>query len=145
MRIQDEVILALTVWRENRGGGVPGMHSVANVVMNRAAKHRTSAYVECVQPAQFSSLTAKGDPELGLWPADNDAMWAEALEIAAQAAAGVLPDLTRGADMYYAPRGLTGETQSYTLPNGTVVPFPAGWNENALVYTSTIAGQLFFK
>jgi spore germination cell wall hydrolase CwlJ-like protein len=145
MRIQDEILLALTIWRENRGGGLPGMQSVANVIMNRVAQRKTSAYVECTRAEQFSSLTAKGDPELSLWPSDGDPQWAQALDLAAQASAGALEDITGGADLYYAPRGLTGQTQSFTLPNGTIVPFPASWNANAVEYTCEIAGQWFFK
>lgn len=102
MTIADQFVLALTCWRENRGGGVPGMQSVANVIMNRAAKRRTDAYTECVRPMQFSSLTAKGDPELTLWPADNDPQWLEAIALAGQATAGTLEDITDGATSYYA-------------------------------------------
>jgi len=102
MTIADQFVLALTAWRENRGGGVPGMQSVANVIMNRAAKRRTDAYTECVRPMQFSSLTAKGDPELTLWPADNDPQWLEAIALAGQAAVGTLEDITDGATSYYA-------------------------------------------
>ena len=144
MRIQDEVLLALTVWRENRGGGVQGMQSVANVIVNRAAERGTDAYTECVRPLQFSSLTAKGDPELTLWPANGDAQWAEALQLAAQAAAGTLNDITGGATLYYAPAGQQW-TKRITLADGSVVPFPDGWNEAAVVETCTIAGQVFFK
>jgi hypothetical protein len=78
------------------------MQSVANVIMNRAAKRRTDAYTECVRPMQFSSLTAKGDPELTLWPADNDPQWLEAIALAGQAAVGTLEDITDGATSYYA-------------------------------------------
>jgi hypothetical protein len=146
MTIQDQVILALTMWRENRGGGIAGMQSVANVVMNRAVQRKTSAFVECLRPLQFSSLTAKGDPELTLWPQETDEYWVSALLLAAKAAEGTLEDITGGADLYYAPKGLvTTRGQKFTLPNGNVIQFPDGWNENAVVYTCTIADQVFFK
>jgi spore germination cell wall hydrolase CwlJ-like protein len=144
MRIQDQFMLALTIWRENRGGGQVGMQSVANVVMNRVAKRGSSAYAECVRPWQFSSITAKGDPELALWPADADASWALAQQIAGQAAAGTLEDLTSGALLYYAPHAISSD-KTYTLPDGTVVAFPHSWNPLVLEYVTEIAGQLFFR
>jgi spore germination cell wall hydrolase CwlJ-like protein len=143
MRIQDQVLLALTAWRENRGGGASGMQSVANVIMNRAAARKTDAYTECVRPLQFSSLTAKGDPELTLWPADADAQWAEALALAAEAAAGTLEDITGGATLYYAPASIQ-TTATIQLPNGSRIPFPEGWNASAVKYACTIQSQAFF-
>ena len=128
MTIADQFMLALTAWRENRGGGIPGMQSVINVVCNRAAHRRTDPYTECVRPMQFSSLTAKGDPELTLWPVDNDPQWLEAITLAGQAAAGTLEDITGGATSYYA---LTMTTPPYWAASMTP--------------TVTIANQAFFK
>lgn len=144
MRMQDQVLLALTAWRENRGGGVEGMQSVANVILNRAMHRGTDAYTECIRPLQFSSLTAKGDPELTLWPADNDQQWLAALGLAEQATVGSLDDITGGAVLYYAPRGIQS-SKTIRLPDGSVLPFPEGWNENAVTFTCRIADQLFFK
>lgn len=144
MRMQDQFLLALTVWRENRSGGLPGMQSVANVIVNRAAKRSTSAYTECTRAWQFSSITAKGDPELTLWPSDGDPQWAQALDLAQQASTGALADITGGAIDYYAPAGQHW-TKRFTLPSGATVPFPDHWNEDAVTYLCTIAGQLFFK
>jgi hypothetical protein len=144
VRIQDEILLALTVWRENRGGGVTGMQSVANVILNRVARRNTDAYAECIRPLQFSSVTAKGDPELTVWPGDADPQWQAALVIAAQAASNVLPDITGGADLYYAPKSIR-TSKTFTLPNGSSVPFPADWNANEVVYACTIQGQVFFR
>jgi hypothetical protein len=150
MTIQDQVILALTCWRENRGGGVEGMQSVANVIMKRVEQRASDAYTECTRRLQFSSITAAGDGELGLWPHTADvagwAAWIEALELASQAANGMLVDITGGADLYYAPAGLvTSKGRTITLPDNSVIPFPDDWNENAVEYTCTIAGQVFFK
>jgi len=143
MRVQDEVMLALTMWRENRGGGVAGMQSVGNVILNRAAKRGTSVWAVCTARLQFSSLTAPGDPELTLWPADSDPSWATALDLASRAAAGVLEDITHGAVLYYAPRAIRTD-KTYTLPDGTIVPFPKPWNPVVVEYLCEIAGQLFF-
>ena len=148
MTIQDQVFMAVTAWKENRGGLTPGMQSVINVLMNRAVRHRTSVYAQCVAKLQFSSMTAPGDPELVAWAAENDAQWQNALAIAASAASGVLPDITSGSIDYYAPHGLTAsriDPIPYTLPNGTQIPFPKGWNRSVLTFEAEIAGQLFFR
>src|SRR5580698_4940206 len=100
MTIQDQVILALTMWRENRGGGTVGMQSVGNVILNRAKNQGKSVWHVCTAFEQFSSLTAKGDPELVLWSADGDTSWGQALLLAAQAADGTMADITGGADLY---------------------------------------------
>jgi N-acetylmuramoyl-L-alanine amidase len=147
---QDITLLALTAWRENRSGGAIGMQSVANVVINRVRRYASDAFTECTRAEQFSSISTAGDPELSLWPSRVDpqgwADWQDALWIAAQAAAGTLEDLTGGADLYYAPASLvTKYGHTFTLPNGKVIPFPDGWNENAVVYTCTIEDQVFFK
>jgi hypothetical protein len=148
MTIQDQVTSAFTIWKENRGGGTAGMQSVLNAIMNRVAKNGTDAFTECLKPLQFSSMTAKGDPELTIWPtksSPNDwAMWLEALGLAAQEAAGTLEDLTNGATLYYAPASIKS-TQTITLPNGQTIPFPEGWNKNVVTYTVTIQGQVFFR
>jgi len=74
----------------------------------------------------------------------HDPQWQAALVIAAQAASNVLPDITGGADMYYAPKSIR-TSKTFTLPNGSSVPFPADWNANVVVYTCTIQGQVFFR
>jgi hypothetical protein len=144
MTIADQFVLALTAWRENRGGGIAGMQSVINVVCNRSTHRRTDAYTECVRPMQFSSLTAKGDPELTLWPADNDPQWLEAIALAGQAAVGTLEDITDGSNLYFSPVGIGQTTKTFVLPDGTSIPFPMGWNPAAVTYKTKIAGQYFF-
>lgn len=144
MRIQDEVILALTVWRENRGHGLQGMQSVANVILNRAAKNATTAYAECTKRLQFSSITAPGDPELVLWPSDGDPQWADALELAAKASAGALDDITEGALLYYAPHAIRS-TKTIEWLDGTTIPFPESWNAQAVTPLCSIGGQVFLR
>ncbi len=128
MTIADQILIAITIWRENRGGGYAGMQSVANVILNRASHRGTSAYEECVRPWQFSSMTAKGDPQLILWPSPSDTAWQTAQGIAQAAADGTLPDITGGATSYYA---LTMTT-------------PPSWAAS-MTHTVTIEGQTFFK
>lgn len=124
----DQFLLALTAWRENRSGGYQGMQSVVNVVCNRAAKRGDSPYAECIRPWQFSSITAKGDPELILWPAETDPQWAIAQSIVRAAVDGDLDDITQGATFYYA----------LTIAN------PPSW-ASAMTKTVEISGQVFFK
>lgn len=124
----DKFILALTAWRENRGGGYPGMQSVVNVIVNRAQHRGTTPYQECVRPWQFSSMTAKGDPQLGMWPNPIDTTWQTAQSIAESASAGSLEDITQGATSYYALSMTTPPTWAASMTE-----------------TVTIEGQKFFK
>jgi len=140
MTIQDQVITALTAWRENRQYGKPGLQSVINVIVNRAA--RVSPYAVCTQHAQFSSISMPG-PESYLWPGDQDPQWLEALSLASQAAAGTLVDLTNGSTLYYAPHGISSNV-TYKLPSGITVSFPQHWNPDVITYQAEIGEQLFF-
>lgn len=128
MTIQDQVIGALTAWRENRGGGVVGMQSVINVLVNRATHRGTDVYSEAVRRLQFSSMTAPGDPNLILYPVDNDPQWVQALALTALASRGSLEDITGGATSYYA----------------LSMPVPPYWAAS-MTQTVTIEGQVFFK
>lgn len=128
MTHQDIAIGALTAWRENRGGGTPGMQSVLNVLCNRATHRGTSVYAEAVRKWQFSSMTAPGDPNLILFPADADPQWSMALILAGQMADHGLQDITGGATSYYADS----------------MADPPSWAAS-MTSTVEIAGQRFFK
>ncbi len=130
MTKQDEIVSSLTVWRENRGGGIQGMQSVLNVIMNRAAAHGHSPYTVCTTHAQFSSISMPG-PEAYLWPVEADLQWQQALSLASLATSGQLEDLTNGATNYYAPAGMPGNKAP-------------SWTES-MTETVTIGGQIFFK
>ncbi len=95
-------------------------------------------------PLQFSSITAKGDPETGLWPSDSDPAWQSALALASRAAAGMLDDITGGAMLYYAPRSIQ-TTKQFKWLDGQMVPFPEDWNPAVVTPLCSIGGQLFFK
>jgi len=107
------------------------MTSVLNVLMNRAAKRKTSVYEEAIRRLQFSSMTAAGDPNLILYPSAIDPQWAEALALMAEASQGTLTDITGGATHYYAPAG---------QKDGKAPAWAATMTETAI-----IAGQIFFK
>lgn len=97
---------ARTAWAEARGDGATGMQAVLNVVMNRANHPRWwggGVVGVCRAPWQFSCWNA-GDPNLPKLLAvdDTDPQFAIALDLARNAVAGDLSDITGGADSYYA-------------------------------------------
>lgn len=103
-------IAARTAWGEARGEGIAGMQSVLNVIANRAKKpgwwgHDLGSV--CLSPWQFSCWI-DGDPNGPKARAitDDDPLFRSALSMAGRAAAGTLPDLTRGSDSYYATTSL---------------------------------------
>jgi N-acetylmuramoyl-L-alanine amidase len=123
----DQISLALCIWKENRGGGIPGMQSCANVILNRAAVRKLSVYAVVYQPLQFSSMSYQHDPQLLIQPKVDDPQWAQAQELAALAADGKLTDITLGATSYYA------------------VSIPAPYWAASMTPTVMIANQRFFK
>lgn len=140
-------ILATVAWKENRHGGIPGMTSIINIVQNRAAKHSKSVTEIIMAPKQFTSMSVASDPEYHTDPTKATGLdltvWNAAKHLAQQAASGVLADLTNGATLYYAPKGIVTD-KAIGLPNGAEVPFPKTWNSKVVQYVGTIAGQYFF-
>lgn len=127
MNTCDQWAVALCAWKENRHGGIPGMTSVINVIMNRARAKKTTPYAEVFNPLQFSSMSYQHDRQLLVRPDDDDPQWDDAQGLAVKAATGKLADITGGATSYYA------ET----------IPEP-GWAFK-MIPTVVIAGQKFFK
>ncbi len=125
----DIFMLSLCLYREARGDGYNGMVAVGCVVRNRVNKRGSTYYAEVVRPWQFSSITAHGDPQLCLYPAEADTSWIEAQTIAAKVCDGSITDTTGGATLYYA----------------NSIPFPASWNKAVLTATVTVGNQFFFK
>jgi N-acetylmuramoyl-L-alanine amidase len=131
-------VLARTIWGENRGGGWSGMQSVANVVMNRARRGGwwgATPLAVCLHPWQFSTwnaLTAHQAQDanflatVAAGPASP--RFQDATTLAALALAGKLPDITGGADSYYA---ISLDT-------------PPAWAATA-THTADIAGQRFYR
>ena len=98
----DDFMLALCIWREARGEGPAGMQAVACVIRNRVRARGSSYYAEVTRAWQFSSITAKGDPELGVYPVPNDPQWASIQALVPGIIDGSLADNTGGAQFYYA-------------------------------------------
>ena len=139
-------IPSLTAWREARGDGNTAMEAVLCVIKNRCHKTGLSPMAVCVKRLAFSSMTAYGDPELTLYPSDVDAQWIQVQLIAQNVLDGITADITGGATLYLSPAGMApGTTVPYTLPDGTVIQFPKGWNQAAVEYACTIGSQVFFR
>ena len=139
----DFAIAALTAWREDRGAGAEGMTAVLCVIRNRVKKHKTSYYAECIKPLAFSSLTAHGDQELGLWPNDTDPSWQMAQMLADGVINGTLADITGGSTLYYAPKSIPPNA-TIALPDGSVINWPASWDRNAVKFFGSIGDQVYF-
>lgn len=98
-------LAARTAWGEARGEGVVGMHAILNVISHRVAQPgwwgRDIESVCC--PVQFSCWN-EADPNRSkaLAVTDEDPLFRSALTLARQMTAGDLPDVTNGADSYFA-------------------------------------------
>lgn len=144
-------VLALTAYLENRGGGIVGMQSVINVIQNRALYPLTGGYADpdiydatgsmyfavCLMQAQFSSYNL-GNSQRGIaLSLDTPAAFNAELQVnlslrnawnlCQKLQAGTLPDITGGANHYFA----------------VTIPVPL-WASN-MVYRTTIAGQSFYS
>lgn len=99
--------VARTLWGEARGEGQTGMQAVANVIMNRVrigGWWGATPVNVCRKPWQFSCWNPTDPNAVKLRQVDQtDANFRAALNIAARAVAGDLPDITGGATHYHAP------------------------------------------
>lgn len=123
----DEISVALCAWKENRGGGLTGMQSVVNVIVNRSVQRKLSPYAVVYEPLQFSSMSYQHDPQLLKQPRETDLLWVQAQDLAAAASEGKLTDITGGAVNYYA----------------LSIPAPS-WAAR-MTPTVVIGGQQFFR
>lgn len=95
----DTLLLARNIYYEARGESVEGQAAVAQVVLNRLRSPEFPDSVKDVifQSSQFS-WTIGGEPRI----TDQDA-WLKAIGIATLVQIGELPDLTQGAEYFFAP------------------------------------------
>lgn len=105
--LSDQEIVAKTAWAEARSLGSDGMQGTINVVQNRLASGilwwgKTPRTI-CLHPWQFSCWNSNDPnrPKL-LSVTSSDPQYAIAMFLAANALAGLLPDIVHGADSYYA-------------------------------------------
>jgi len=125
----DYAMTALCLWREARGEGHAAMVSVACVLRNRVQRRGTSFYAEVVRPWQFSSISAKGDPQLTNYPAPADPFWQMAQDVARAVIDGQAQDATQGSTLYYDDS----------------ISFPATWNRAKVIPTVKIGRLNFFR
>ena len=106
MTYQSIDTIARTAWGEARSQGELGMQAVINVIMKRASLHwqgKTTPEDVCLARKQFDCWLPD-DPNLPKLKAvdDTDPQFATALALADKAVNTYLPDVTNGADSYYA-------------------------------------------
>jgi spore germination cell wall hydrolase CwlJ-like protein len=129
----DATVLARTLWGEARSQGEEGMRAVCNVIQNRAAT--PGWWGDTIRDVCLDHVTEKSGRvvyQFSSWntfdiqaarmrsAADiNDASYAIADSLALRAVTGRLPDITGGADHYYAdyipmPKWAVGRTPTFT-------------------------------
>lgn len=140
-------VMARTLWGEARSCGGNGMRHVASVILNRASHEcwwGISIVTVCRQPWQFSCWNPD-DPNLPKLLAVTDANsdFRLALSIAQTAVTRQLPDLTYGADSYYAlsmkappywaAKGVRTMVDGWHAFYRTVAPAPPGTSPDVRV------------
>lgn len=105
------------------------MNAVACVIRNRVIKHNSTYYQQVIKQWAFSSITAKNDPQLGLFPQLTDPAWIQAQLIAGNAIDGGVGDITNGATLYYDDS----------------IQFPKTWNRAAVVPLGKIGRLNLFR
>src|SRR5215469_17749145 len=97
--------LALVVWREARNQPPEAKLAVAYSVIERVKKPGwwgSTIQTVIAKKWQYSSMTADDDPQLGLYPDDNDPQWAESLIAASTAINELEPNPAPEGVMYYS-------------------------------------------
>jgi spore germination cell wall hydrolase CwlJ-like protein len=123
--------LALTVFGEASDQGYNGMQAVANTVVNRAKNPcwwGDDILSVCLAKDQYDCWLPGPDNTRMLDTPVNDPVYQQALLLAKMAVAGVLPDITAGADSYYA------ET----------IPEPEWAKAEGVTFTKQIGAQRFY-
>lgn len=106
-QMSDQEVIARTAWAEARGEGRDGMQAVINSLQNRVASGIHwwgSSLKSCALcPYQYScwNSTDPNRPKL-LSVNASDPQYAIALDLAAAALGGSLPDIVQHADSYFA-------------------------------------------
>ena len=98
-------VFARTLCGEDEGGLELGMAAVANVIINRVRHPRWWGHdvlSVCQAPWQFSCWNPGPDRDRIVALTDSNAYYRLAVDVATRAIQGHLPDLTNGADSYYA-------------------------------------------
>lgn len=101
------ILLAIDIWREDRGGNHDSRFGIGCVVRNRVAHPGWWGHtvIEVITHKwQFSSMSAPKDPNLIQWPqkeaGQGDVIWDDCISIAQEILNGAA-DTTGGAVEYY--------------------------------------------
>lgn len=137
LRMEDVKNLAKTIWGEARGENRDGQEAVASSIMNRvgAGKWFSGTVTAVVtRPWQYSAWN-ENDPNSAKMDAEAEKAtpgpaFLQALEIAAQAMRGALPDRTGGATHYHSKY---------------MKEFPAWAKDPAAEQTAVIGSHVFYK
>lgn len=130
--MNQQEVLARTIWGEARGEGFLGMKAIACVALNRAAKPSwwgTTIEGVCLKPWQFSCWN-KNDPNLAKLQAvtEENPIFSQCMQFAKDAINGLMDDVTNGATHYFDKR----------------IPIPPKWAEN-LEPCAIIGHHMFYK
>ena len=103
----EQWLAAVCIWREARGESIASKTAIWHVIQNRAAdpEHRWPRSISAVvaQHAQFSSMTAPGDPNLIQWPTSSpSADWNAFLDCQSVVQSPLNADPTEGSNMYHS-------------------------------------------
>jgi N-acetylmuramoyl-L-alanine amidase len=103
LRMSDQDLLALCIWRESDNQSYDAMLGVGYSIKNRANAPGwwgNSIATVVLHPWQYSSFNAN-DPGIHRWPHDDEPKWIAACEIARRVLEGVVDDPTDDATSYY--------------------------------------------
>lgn len=159
---EDKVLMKLTMFREDSGGGLDGMRAVGHVIYNRALKRKQSIYKVCTQPWQFSSINCPGGGKeqtgipplvtaeevtrlklrlndylmfrniLSDWPQEGTSDWT-----LYQSLEKVVLDITSDVDLDI--------TNGATMYYASSMTKPPKWDFTKLVFTGEIGEQKYYR
>lgn len=134
---------ALCIWREGRGEVNPdALPAIGSCIANTAKKLCITSDQEVMRPLRYSSMTYQNDPQLHVFPKDNDAKWLVCENIAATIKSGQWRDIIGGSTLYYNPNGIISDVTIDT-PIGTI-KFPDTWNKAKVRWFGQIGKHVFF-
>lgn len=97
-------LLALVVYKEARGEILQAQIAVAYSILNRVAHPGwwgSSLSAVIGKKWQYSSMTAPGDPQLGLFPKRGDGAFDQCMNVAGMVLNNQVANPVPGADSYY--------------------------------------------
>ena len=105
----DRLLFALCLWREAAGEGEAGMRAAGHVILNRMKAWKQSLATVITKPAQFSSMTIRGDLQTVRWPNRLDQAFPIAMALVDELLTSPGEDPTNGATFYRNPKTATSE------------------------------------